>query len=142
MMKKVLFGEWWIESSKLKLFEIDWTSLAKSPPCLRRSGFAQAGRPSLPKRGNSSLWYHFPVVRQAKGGAAVQSLNTHASEAVGLWRRTVGRDFMINVGIVMRPLIFGYWIIKFFTQCAMFDACPPQGFWRRVLCAILLLSTV
>jgi len=27
-----------------------------------------------------------------KGGAAVQSLNTHASEAVGLWRRTVGRD--------------------------------------------------
>jgi hypothetical protein len=29
----------------------------------------------------------------AKGGAAVQSLITHASEALGLWRRTVGRDF-------------------------------------------------
>ena len=27
-----------------------------------------------------------------KGGAAVQSLITHASEALGLWRRTVGRD--------------------------------------------------
>ncbi len=27
-----------------------------------------------------------------KGGAAVQSLDTHASEVVGLWRRTVGRD--------------------------------------------------
>jgi hypothetical protein len=47
----------------------------QSPFCLSLTG----------KRGRLLL----PFV---KGGAAVQSLNTHASEAVGLWRRTVGRD--------------------------------------------------
>ncbi len=52
-----------------------------------------ANPPSSPftKGGNTFL---LPL---AKGGAAVQSLITHASEALGLWRRTVGRD--LNYGL-------------------------------------------
>jgi len=50
----------------------------QSPFCLSLTGKGlQRGRLLLPF---------------VKGGAAVQSLNTHASEALGLWRRTVGRD--------------------------------------------------
>jgi len=51
---------------------------SQSPFCLSLTGKRlQRGR------------LHLPFV---KGGAAVQSLITHASEALGLWRRTVGRD--------------------------------------------------
>jgi len=52
--------------------------LKKSPPCLRpaRRDFAQAGRPSLPKRGKKT----------------------------SLWQREVGRDF-INTVVILKLLI-------------------------------------
>jgi len=41
----------------------------------------------------TSLWYHFPVFRQAKGGAAVQSRTAQAKPTIGTLAPDGGEGF-------------------------------------------------